>query len=902
MKKTLLILSVAVAATAQAQTAPASAWGRYGFAPVADRYVVFDFNAQGEQLPILWGFDTAWNDYGNMLRGVRHSGADAVGVARVSFQPWDIITEKGVLPEMLQRNLDSRLATVSLAGKKVDIALNLDGGAPTIKDVYGYLDENNNYIGDPDAVAAAYARLIDATAAAVQKAGYKVVSAAPFNEPDYFWNGTPIHVFDKINRLLKNQEEYPRFADIRISGGNTLNCDQALPWYTELKDYLDEGNTHQLAGDFDHYADFFATVRADGKYATADELHNVMEAMVGVEYGMQTGIWWGTAEQARGEFMKASFGERLAYAENRKAWSAASVYRAPSGKVMGFAGCSERQAMPSTYNYVSLSGDVFVNGMGPVREYVLSLPGDPKGEYQTELQRNAETMINICNGEDVQPDVRGDFALINAAAHKALGGKGGTTANGTDIVQQTYTAAAHQVWTVSPVPENNGGDFSYYFIRNTATGQALDDNNWNLEIGGKVIAYGPSGAGVQQWALEYDGDGWFHIRNKQSALYLDAQNTAEGTLIVQNERSDADTQRWRFLPADAPLEFDAPDAPAGLTTASYTASVHLSWQPVADATATYTVLRATDGSDAFVTVARGLQAPAFVDNSVATGVDYIYKVRAEDASGNRSLASAAVQAGPLGHGLVAQFAFDGNTDSEGSNMFAVKTVEDAQYRAGHKDGASALRLYTGQYGQLPYTALSGDEFSVAMWAMRTTTTANTRLFATGINENESLYLTPSADGSMRLVGVHEGSTAEIATDAMKRNEWVHIAVVKSAGAVSLYVNGEPVGESAGLAACMPQHTLLTYIGRGHESNPVYFAGAVEDLRVYNHAIDAAEVLAAMNGETNGIAEIGTDAIEIVATEYFNLQGMRIAAPEPGAVTIVRTTYSNGTVHTAKVRN
>lgn len=81
-------------------------------------------------------------------------------------------------------------------------------------------------------------------------------------------------------------------------------------------------------------------MREDGNHATADELHNVMEAMVGVEYGMQTGIWWGTAERARGEFMKASFGERLGYAENRDAWSAAAVYRSPEGKLQGFAGCS----------------------------------------------------------------------------------------------------------------------------------------------------------------------------------------------------------------------------------------------------------------------------------------------------------------------------------------------------------------------------------------------------------------------------------------------------------------------------------------------------------------------------------------------------------------------------------
>ncbi|MDE6438780.1 MAG: hypothetical protein K2L62_03895, partial [Muribaculaceae bacterium] len=177
MKKYLLTISAAACAAAAAAQVP-SAWVPSAPVVTADRNVTFDINATGTHLPILWGFDTAWNDRANMLRGLRHAGCETVGVARVSFQPWDVITEKGKLPASLQRNLEARLANVALAGKKVDIALNLDGGEPTIKEVYGYLDENDNYIGDKEAVADAYARLIDATAAAVEEAGYRVVSAA----------------------------------------------------------------------------------------------------------------------------------------------------------------------------------------------------------------------------------------------------------------------------------------------------------------------------------------------------------------------------------------------------------------------------------------------------------------------------------------------------------------------------------------------------------------------------------------------------------------------------------------------------------------------------------------------------------------------------------------------------
>lgn len=903
MKRTsIILLSVLAAATSGAQTIPVSSWSNYGSIVVpGDRSVVYNLTDEGTSLPILWGFDTAWNDYGNMLRGIRYAGASTIGVARVSFQPWDVITEKGVLPEMLQKNLESRLKTVSLLGRKVDIALNLDGGERTVKDVYGYLDENQQYVGNPETVADAYARLIDATAASVQAAGYRVISAAPFNEPDYYWNGTPINVFHEINKRLKNFNEYPRFRDIRISGGNTLNCDQALPWYTELKEYLDEGNTHQLAGDFDHYAEFFATVRADGKYATADELHNVMEAMVGVEYGMQTGIWWGTAEQARGEFCKASSGKRLAYAENRKAWSAASVYRAPSGKVMGFLGCSERQAMPSTYSFVSRSGDVFVNGIGPLREYNVSLPGDPDGAYQTELQRNAETVIFIGNSEDVQPVVSGNFALVNAASHKVLGGKDGSTANGTDIVQQTYTGAPHQLWTVSAVPENTGGDFSYYFIRNTADGQALDDMNWNLEIGGKVIAYAPSTAGVQQWAFEYDGDGWFHIRNKQSALYLDVRDTADGTAIVQTERYDGATQKWRLLPTDAPLEFDAPAAPRGLKSTIASASITLGWDAVADGgKITYTVLRSLKDANEFITIARGLETTSFVDNSVDGHNAYDYKVYAQDASGNRSGCSETVSARTEGNAMIARFTLNETLDCETENAFSIKTLNNATYRNGPQQGTKALYSRGQQYAQLPYSILSSDDFTVTLWAYRSSPTDDTRIFTTGVSEEETLYLTPSTAAGMKLVAKNKCIETEIVTEAMPQSTWMHFAIVKQGGNLMLYVNGAKAGEATDCANAIPSDRILTYLGRRHEPTPTYFTGNFADVCVFNHALTPEGVIAAMNGEPSGVSDAGIGEAEIISIEYYNLQGIRLDAPLEKGITISRTVYSDGTARVEKI--
>ena len=66
----------------------------------------------------------------------------------------------------------------------------------------------------------------------LKKAAVTVVAVAPFNEPDY----------NRPERLADMQTFYdtagvltnnPRFItnNIRISGGNTLNTDQANSWY-----------------------------------------------------------------------------------------------------------------------------------------------------------------------------------------------------------------------------------------------------------------------------------------------------------------------------------------------------------------------------------------------------------------------------------------------------------------------------------------------------------------------------------------------------------------------------------------------------------------------------------------------------------------------------------------------
>ena len=91
---------------------------------ITDGVLPFAVSAEGEQLPVIWGMDTAWPDEGNMKRGIAFIGKENLGTARGSFQPSDLIVD-GQLSTSQKSMLNRRLNLIKLSGVK-DIALNCD--------------------------------------------------------------------------------------------------------------------------------------------------------------------------------------------------------------------------------------------------------------------------------------------------------------------------------------------------------------------------------------------------------------------------------------------------------------------------------------------------------------------------------------------------------------------------------------------------------------------------------------------------------------------------------------------------------------------------------------------------------------------------------------------------------
>ncbi len=797
--------------------------------PIPQRSIFFDVMDSGVKKPIIWGLDLAWLSESNIRRGIAFMGADRVDVVRASFQPTHPLVN-GELQFAQTRDLDTRLNLINLTGQTTQVALNCDH--PSV---------DPWYLGN----AANWAALIDATTKRVQDRGRTVVSVAPFNEPDFGWgqytgqNGMS-DFFNIAGELRKNT----RFDNIRISGGNTLNTDQALPWYNYLKTRIDEGNTHQLAGSFDNYANFYKTVTANGHHGTNDELHNVMEAMVGVEYGMKTGIWWGTAEYARGEFVKASDGERLGYAEHRPNWTAASVYRNLDGKIQLFGGTSERQASTTIYRFVSKDKDLYFDGYGPQREYTMTLPG---GSGYQNGQTNAERVVNISWGDDIQPIIDGKYILVNRNSGKVMEIALGSTSAGANVQQNAFNGTPQQYWNVTPVDSRIGGDFSYFSIISPHSSKSLDIKDWSLSNGGNIMMWDDTKGGNQQWYMEYVEDGWFYIRSRHSAKCIEVANasTSNGANIYQWDKDGDKNQQWRFIPVDAAVEFEAPSAPIGLEAAGNSESVKLSWSPNFEPDILgYNIYCSETAGGPYNTIARNVKSNSFVDNRPTISGNYFYKIKAVDKSLNQSEFSSEIMTSTTGApDLVLNLNFENNLTDNTINSNNSSSIGTVSYVDRINDNKALVFNGYNAFVQLPPNVANQQEITVASWIYWRGLSSWQRIFDFGNGENEYMFLTPrSGNGQMRFAMKNGGNEEQLnTTSALTMNKWIHVAVTIDSESVKLYLDGVLNAESNAFTINPLQFKpALNYIGRSQFSDPL-FNGFIDDFRIYNYALSASEI-------------------------------------------------------------
>ena len=846
---TLFALISLFTLTAQGQTSSASGMIA-GATPHTT--VPYRMSDTGTKLPdIVWGLDCAWISEGNIRRGVNFAGADLIDIIRLSFQTTDAVGEDLQLSDSQKKALDERIRLAKLAGD-ITVNINSDQEAGVITHYQNTNTKTNSE---------RWYRLIKATKNYIETKGLKVSSVSPFNEPDLdAWKQGTKTQFKAIGKLIKEDKD---FDSVLVCGGNTLNNDRALEWYNACKDYLDEGNTHQLAGSFDTFVKFYQQVKADGKVGVGDELHNTMECMVASEYGLTKGIWWGTCDHTRSQFMKASRGTRLGYAENRDNWTAASVYRHPDGHVEAFGGSSERQAATTLFRFAAMDHDVFYNGVGPTREYLMNIPG---GTGYQQGQTNAETMVCIQDGEDVMPPLPTQattYKFVNRASGHVLAVVENKSTNG-DLVQNRNLASNKaQRWVVTPMDERSGGDFSYYKIANFANSKLfIDVRDWSLSDGGGLIGWEGGLGDNEQWYFEYAEEGWFYIRSRHSALCIQvkpgtaSQMKSSGRALCQGIVTGEAYQQWRLVPADVTYNAVAPAAPTDLQAVSLPASVMLTWTAPADKDLSHYIVQRSADQQTWQTLHASVYDTEYVDNTVAAGTTYAYRVKAVDKSQNRSEASPVVQSTANDKpAVICEIGADLQDHSGNGNhasLYGTLNLTEGRWGQGIQlDG-------TSQFLQLPATLANHEELTLALWVNWHGGNNWQRILDFGNDTNHYFFFTPKSASDARLAIKNGGSEQVLKlSKAFPKDTWTHLAVTFSSVGVAIYLNGEKAAESTAITARPSDFCpIFNYIGRSQFTADPMLNGDIEGFRAYNFALTDADVASLAQ------QQLGLDAVRL----------------------------------------
>ena len=304
------------------------------------------------------------------------------------------------------------------------------------------------------------------------------------------------------------------------------------------------------------------------------------------------------------------------------------------------------------------------------------------------------------------------------------------------------------------------------------------------------------------------------------------------------------------------LDKTPPTAPATLTaTAISRGEVDLSWGASTDTVGVtgYLVERCVTASCTFAQIGAtgGSTTTSYQDTTVAASTGYSYRVRATDAASNLSpyspTANATTPAATGPSGLVAAYGFD-----EGSGS----TVTDQSGTGNNGTVANTTWVTTGKYGgALQFNGSSArvnvpDAASLHLttgmtleaWVNPTTVNGNWRDVIYKGDDNYYLEAT-STNASKPDAGLIAGGSYGDAygTAALPANSWSYLAETYDGTTLRLYVNGSQVASTAH-SGSIGTSTNPLQIG-GDSLYGQYFAGMIDEVRIYNTALTATQIQA-----------------------------------------------------------
>ena len=320
---------------------------------------------------------------------------------------------------------------------------------------------------------------------------------------------------------------------------------------------------------------------------------------------------------------------------------------------------------------------------------------------------------------------------------------------------------------------------------------------------------------------------------------------AAGNLSPYSNVSSATTQISDTQP---------PTTPTNLTATAISGSqVNLSWTASTDNVGVTGYLIERCQGAGCSNWARLLTVPGttYSDSGLLPNTSYSYHVKATDAAGNFSAYSSVATTTTLATipGLVAAYSFDegsGTTVSDSSGNGNNGTVTNTTWTSTAKYG-NALQ-FNGSNARVSIPDSASLHLTTAMtleaWVNPSSVTnAWTDLIYKG---NDNYFLEATSDrGSVPAGGGTFGSTGGLVIGAAKlaANTWSHVALTYDGATLALYLNGIQVSSQPQTGTLLTSTNPLQ-IG-GDSIYGQYFSGTIDEVRIYNTALNQAQVQADM---------------------------------------------------------
>jgi uncharacterized protein len=121
-----------------------------------------------------------------------------------------------------------------------------------------------------------------------------------------------------------------------------------------------------------------------------------------------------------------------------------------------------------------------------------------------------------------------------------------------------------------------------------------------------------------------------------------------------------------------------------------------------------------------------------------------------------------------------------------------------------------------------------------------------RIFDFGMDTNTFLYLTNSGNTGVRfriVVSAQNKNQAIEGPAPLPVGTWTHVAVTLGDDGASIFVDGTRVAQQtpAVLRAADIGNTTNNYIGRSQFTDDPYLDGQIDEFRIYDRVLDAAEI-------------------------------------------------------------